>query len=393
MIINIASTNITGYPLNWLKAVSLILCSFLLTMGIINNANAEKFDHDETHFPLDIVHARQTCDACHIQGVFRGTPTQCSGCHSNSGRIQASAPSPSHMRTTDDCEFCHQTGNWENVARVDHFAVTGECQSCHNGIVAIGKNPGHIQSSDVCDNCHRTNSWQDAVFDHEGITANCQLCHNGVIATGKNTNHIQTTNSCEDCHTTITFDPVYRVDHISVIGNCSSCHNGILAEGKPATHMLTNLECDNCHTTISWSNSTWNHQNVENVSCESCHNGVSATGKPANHFVTSKDCEVCHTTVNWTPKTYVHSSTNVPVGGKHDTAVCTACHGSNNEIPTWNTAYGTECAACHAEDYEQDKHEASGGGFESVAENADCSGSCHQQNSSYHRVTDSSWDR
>ncbi len=391
MIINIANTYITDYRKNLRNTLSLILITLLLTTGIINNANAERFDHDETHFSLDIVHARQKCDACHIQGVFRGTPTQCSGCHSNSGRIQASAPSPRHMRTTDDCEFCHQTGNWENVVRVDHFAVTGECQSCHNGIVAIGKHPGHIQSSDVCDNCHRTNSWQDAVFDHEGITGNCQLCHNGVIATGMSTNHIQSTNNCEDCHTTVTFNPVYRVDHSQVIGFCSSCHNGIIAEGKSSTHMQTSKDCVECHTTISWSNSTWIHDVVTD-NCESCHNGVSATGKSANHFVTTEPCEICHTTVNWTPKTYSHSSTNFPDGGRHNTAACIDCHGTNNETPSWNTAYAPQCAACHAGDYEQDKHEASGGGFETVAQNADCSGACHQD-SSHHRVTDSSWDR
>ncbi len=392
MIMNIAKTNITGLRKNWLNLLSFILLSLFLSTGMFNTANAAKFDHDETNFPLDIVHAREKCDSCHIQGVFRGTPTQCSGCHSNSGRIQASAPSAKHMRTTNDCEFCHQTGNWENVARVDHFAVTGECQSCHNGIVAVGKHPGHIESSDVCDNCHRTNSWHDAVFDHEGITGNCQLCHNGVIATPKNTNHILSTDSCEDCHTTITFDPVYKVDHISVIGNCSSCHNGILAQGKHSTHMLTILECENCHTTVSWSNSTWSHADVGGEPCESCHNGVSATGQSTGHFVTTEACDVCHTTVNWTAKPYVHSSSNVPTGGRHDNAACIDCHGSNNEIPSWNTAYAPQCAACHDGDYDQREHENGSGGYETVAENADCSGSCHQD-SSHHRVTDSDWDR
>jgi hypothetical protein len=391
MIIKIANIQNMDHRKILVNFLSTVLVAFLFSTGIVNNAHAQSFDHDETSFPLDIVHAREKCDACHIQGVFKGTPTQCSGCHSNSGRIQASAPSPKHMRTTDDCEFCHQTGNWENVARVDHFAVTGECQSCHNGIVAIGKHPGHIESSDECDNCHRTNSWLDAVFDHGGITGNCQLCHNSVIATGKNTNHILTTDNCEDCHRTVSFSPVYKVDHISVIGNCSSCHNNIQANGKPSTHMLTILECDNCHTTISWLNSTWIHDNVVD-NCESCHNGVTATGQSANHFITTESCEVCHTTINWTAKLYTHSSANFPDGGRHNTAACIDCHGNNNEVPTWNTAYAPDCAACHAGDYVENKHEAAAGGFESVATNKDCSGACHQD-SSHHRVTDSSWDR
>ncbi len=390
MIINRHKIAISSYNKGWLNMLSALLLTLLSVATMISPANAQSFDHDETNFPLDIVHAREKCDACHIQGVFKGTPTQCSGCHSNSGRIQASAPSAKHMRTTNDCEFCHQTGNWENVARVDHFAVTGECQSCHNNVVAVGKHPGHIESSDVCDNCHRTNSWLDAVFDHAGITGNCQLCHNGVIATGKNTNHILSTDNCEDCHRTTGFSPVYTVDHISVIGNCSSCHNGIIAGGKHPTHMLTNQECDNCHTTVAWENSTWVHDVVSD-NCESCHNGVTATGQSPSHFLTSEGCENCHTTVGWVPSTFSHSSANVPVGGRHDSATCTDCHGNNSETPTWNTSYAPNCAACHEGDYRQDKHEAAGGGFETVAQNADCSGACHQD-TSHHRVTDSTWD-
>lgn len=380
MIINLAKTINTQHHKKWLDLVSFILLTLLLFTGMPQIANAQKFDHDETLFPLDIVHAREKCDACHIQGVFKGTPTQCSGCHSNTGRIQASAPSPKHMRTTDDCEFCHQTGNWENVVRVDHFAVTGECQACHNGIVAIGKHPGHIQSSDVCDNCHRTNSWHDAVFDHEGITGNCQICHNGVIATPKNTNHMLTTDNCEDCHTTFTFAPVYKVDHISVIGTCSSCHNNIIAEGKTPTHMPTVLGCESCHTTISWSNSTWIHDSVTD-NCESCHNGVSAVAQSASHFVTSEGCETCHTTIGWAPSTFSHSSADYPAG-RHDSLACDDCHINNIETNVWRfPTYEPECAACHADKYESGEHEGV-----PITNNADCG------NSGCHSVNDSNWD-
>lgn len=380
MILNRVKTSISNYKKMWLNVVSALIAAVLLSTGYITPANAQSFDHDETNFPLDIVHAREKCDACHIQGVFKGTPTQCSGCHSNSGRIQASAPSAKHMRTTNDCEFCHQTGNWENVARVDHFAVTGECQSCHNSIVAIGKHPGHIESSDVCDNCHRTNSWLDAVFDHGGITGNCQLCHNSVIATGKNTNHILSTDNCEDCHHTISFSPAYTVDHISVIGNCSSCHNNIIAGGKHPSHMLTNLECDNCHTTIAWENSTWVHDVVSD-NCESCHNGVTATGQSASHFFTTEGCDNCHTTTGWIPSTFSHSTANYPAG-RHDSLACTDCHFNNNEDDVWPyTAYIPECAACHANRYDQGEHEGV-----PVAVNADCG------NSGCHSVNDPNWD-
>lgn len=213
---------------------------------------SQAFDHDNTLFPLDLKHGQVSCDSCHINQIFKGTPTQCYQCHSKTGRIQASSPSANHISTTNECEFCHQSPVWDQVIRVDHYAVNGPCQLCHNGTIAEGKNPGHIESSEVCDNCHQTNSWLNAVFDHSDINGNCITCHNGLRATGKNPAHILTGDNCDDCHNTLSFSPVISVDHLSVIGSCSSCHNGVIATGKDADHEITTDECNACHTTVNW---------------------------------------------------------------------------------------------------------------------------------------------
>ncbi len=225
---------------------------------------AQTFNHDETDFPLDATHALVSCDICHVKGVFLGTPTQCWRCHSLTGRIRASTASPQHISTTRDCEYCHQTGNWAYVIKVDHFAVLGTCQSCHDGVTALGKDPGHIQSSDVCDDCHRTFSWADAGFDHTGVVGNCISCHDGVTATTKGSTHILTTNTCEDCHSTISWSPVIRVDHTAVIGSCFSCHNGVIAQGKEqkpghdtaAVANSTSNVCNDCHSSLAWTPAT-----------------------------------------------------------------------------------------------------------------------------------------
>jgi hypothetical protein len=226
---------------------------------------AQDFNHDETDFPLDATHALVSCDICHVKGVFQGTPTQCWRCHSLTGRIRASTASPQHISTTRDCEYCHQTGNWAYVIKVDHFAVLGTCQSCHDGVTALGKDPGHIQSSDVCDDCHRTFSWADAGFDHTGVVGNCISCHDDNTAIGKgSTNHMPTTDTCEDCHNTIRFSPVVRVDHTAVIGSCFSCHNGVIAQGKEqkpghdtaAVANSTSNVCNDCHSSLAWTPAT-----------------------------------------------------------------------------------------------------------------------------------------
>jgi len=324
--------------------------AFIILMVLAMGASAQSstpgqpFYHDETNFPLDFVHSRVSCDSCHIQAVFIGTPTRCASCHTHSGLIRATAPSPTHIRTTEDCEFCHQAGGWESVGKVDHFAVVGTCQSCHNGVIATGKNQGHIQSSDNCDDCHRTFTWLGAVFDHSDIMGNCQSCHNGVTADGKNPTHILTTDNCDDCHRTVSWTPVLRVDHVAVLGSCSSCHNGVTATGKDVNHFITTLECDNCHNTLNWITLEFRHQSIS---------------YPGDH------------------------AQQLP---------CTACHAINSQIVTWSSpAYQPDCAGCHEGDYRADKHEEDGGGFYTVSELRDCSGACHEP-AGEHRVSANSWD-
>lgn len=235
-----------------------LLSVLLATSGIHVHAaeSAQDFNHDETTFPLDFTHSLVSCESCHIKGVFQGTPVQCWNCHSSTGRIRASAASPQHISTTRDCELCHRTGKWDDVIKVDHFAVLGTCQSCHNGFTALGKNPGHIQSSNTCDDCHQTFSWAGAGFNHENIVGNCISCHNGVTATGKIPTHMLTTNTCEDCHSTIGWSPVIRVDHNAVIGSCFSCHNGIIAQGKQPGHIASSNDCALCHSSLAWQPAT-----------------------------------------------------------------------------------------------------------------------------------------
>ena len=230
-----------------------------LALGAVHAGAATAFDlgpefnHDETSFPLDFKHAVVTCESCHIKGVFVGTPRRCTDCHSDSGRIKASAPSPQHIRVVGDCDYCHTPTLWSNVVRVDHAAVQGSCANCHNGVTSEGKNPGHIPSSNVCDACHITLNWR---FYHLESTSNCVSCHNGSIAEGKNPGHIASTNSCEDCHKTSGWTPALRVDHGSVIGTCFSCHNGVIAEGKHAQHIPSSNNCELCHSVLGWTPAT-----------------------------------------------------------------------------------------------------------------------------------------
>lgn len=210
------------------------------------------FDHFATGFRLEGAHRFAECESCHSDGMFAGTPTECSGCHSQASRVNATAKSPTHNLTTDRCDACHRPEAWLPLTRVDHLETHGTCVSCHNGQRAPGKPFNHVPADDTCDNCHRTTAWVPAAFDHAGIVAGCATCHNGMTATGKPPTHIPSTNLCEDCHNTFSFSPVSQVNHLQVLGTCSSCHNGVIATGQHPQHIPTTEECDACHNTTAW---------------------------------------------------------------------------------------------------------------------------------------------
>lgn len=331
---------------------SLCICFLGLIPSI---ASAEPFDHAATSFPLLGLHRFVDCEACHRGGVFTGTPRTCEFCHGDLSAISASTMPPNHIRSSNRCAECHTENGWNQVRRVEHFEVRGDCASCHNGVTSEGKPPNHVVTTLSCDSCHGSDAWVPAVFDHMDITA-----------------------------------------------PCSNCHDGTQAQGKPATHVVTTAECDTCHSTVAWTPARFDHDQVTSP-CSSCHNGTNATGKRTSHFVTSDECDQCHTTTAWSPTFYAHQSAAYP--GQHRSPLgCDDCHTSNSQIVPWPfPAYQPDCAACHAQQYRSGEHRKAPGVQYTVSELRDCSGSCHvytdssfttieSMRSNEHKVSDRSFD-
>ena len=187
---------------------SLVFVVLLLAplAGPCQSTLSSPFDHFTTGFRLDGAHRLATCESCHADGMFVGTPTRCAGCHAQPNRVRASTKPAQHALTSESCESCHRTDSWVPIARMDHLEVIGTCASCHNG----------------------------------------------QRGTGKPVTHIPASNTCEDCHSTMIWSPVRRVDHMQVLGTCSSCHNGVIAMGQHPQHIPTTAECDTCHNTMAW---------------------------------------------------------------------------------------------------------------------------------------------
>jgi hypothetical protein len=120
------------------------------------------FDHMTTGWTLEGSHRNVECASCHVGGIFQGTARQCAACHSLAGRVKATPPPLTHIRTTEECDACHRETGWQYIQTVDHNAVIGECRGCHNSQTATGKPPRHIPTSSDCDVCHRTTGWSPA---------------------------------------------------------------------------------------------------------------------------------------------------------------------------------------------------------------------------------------
>src|ERR1700680_4711561 len=118
-----------------------------------------QFDHLTTGFELLGQHRDLSCESCHANAMFKGTPKQCGACHGVGTVIRATSKPANHILSTDQCESCHTPIAWKPAVNFDHTQARGSCSSCHNGTQAQGKGPTHLVTDLECDACHTTLSW------------------------------------------------------------------------------------------------------------------------------------------------------------------------------------------------------------------------------------------
>ncbi|MFZ2989044.1 cytochrome c3 family protein [Ideonella sp.] len=353
-----------------LLALLLLIVALPAAAQGVATATGKTFDHLSTGFALTGAHSGERCEACHLNGQFKGTPRDCASCHT-SGMPRARANitrSASHLPTNASCDSCHNTRDF-NVARFSHSGVSpGSCQTCHNGSTAAGKPANHLATSASCDSCHGSQAWSPAKgFDHAGVLpGSCASCHGpGGKGSQKPASHIPTTavpglgsGACDSCHKSgfRSWLPARVHANASISSQCSSCHNGSFpsATAKPANALHAGVSaCENCHGTSSWSGAKVDHKGfTQATNCASCHNGSTATGKSATHIpVGASNCSACHATTGWKPSQWNHSQTVV-------TAQCASCHTGSfppadgkpaNHLPYTlvSATAGANCDSCH----------------------------------------------
>lgn len=173
------------------------------------------FDHNLSVFRLEGEHAEASCEDCHQNGVYMGTPTDCFSCHQQDDEHEG--------RFGTDCGGCHTPFDWED-ATFDHdrssFPLTG----------------AHINVT--CEACHTTRQFA-------GLSSQCVSCHTdpdfhlGVFST-----------SCVDCHSTTAWSPARF--------NLSHPEPRVDEEGTGVNHGGTT--CRTCHPST-----------VRSYTCLTCH--------------------------------------------------------------------------------------------------------------------------
>ncbi len=260
------------------------------------------FDHSLTAFPLTGQHAAVECTACHIDQVFRGTPTTCVACHAEDDAHDG--------QLGQDCAACHNTSDWRDVT-FDHsltaFPLTGrheaaQCAECHVDRVFAGtpadcvachvEDDAHDgQLGQDCAACHTTSDWRDVTFDHS-LTAfpltgrheavECAECHVDRVFAG-------TPTDCVACHV----DPAFHAGAFGV--TCTDCHTTAAWQparfDRPHTFPFDHGDagvnpCRTCHVV-----------QVQSYTCYECHEPAEIAEEHLKEGIADfEDCSRCHPT-------------------------------------------------------------------------------------------------
>jgi len=311
------------------------------------------------------------CGSCHNTDSFTGAYVDhtnivdnCASCHG----VNASGKSPNHMPTTEDCSVCHTPGTF-TTGTFNHTgpSFVGNCDSCHNNVISVGKLPNHVPTpaNQDCDVCHNTTSFTGATFDHASTdTSNCLACHDGNISIGKSLAHIATQENCSSCHNAnnngfSTFAGTFVHNTNIVGGDCASCHNTGIALPKKVNHIPAQAECSACHSDTNtggfalttFLNPGGEHQKSNN-GCEGCHISRFIDNpfalKAPGHLPTGQDCDVCHTNDTFIPSIFNHSDISDNCASCHDGNVNHVTAGARGETNTAIHRNTTQdCGVCH----------------------------------------------
>jgi hypothetical protein len=320
----------SGFRRRWLPAV-LLACAGLLACAASAAAQFEipsRQFHNQTSVPLEGRHRTVECDSCHLNGVYKGTPSTCFDCHWTRRQDDRY-----RLQLGSQCEQCHRPASWTAV-QFQHAAVSGgvqlvgrhaqvactachvnnvyrgtarDCVGCHQAQFTRAATPNHVAAgfSTACATCHRASdtSWQQGRFDHSAMSGGFQLV--GL--------HAQT--ACGTCHVNNTYHGTPR--------DCVGCHLDAYNRSTSPNHAAAGFgtTCDSCHRAAdtSWTQARFYHSfpitsGPHKTTCSTCH--------PSSASFQTFTCLTCHEHDRPT----MDAKHAGRAGYRYDSAACYSCH-------------------------------------------------------------------
>jgi hypothetical protein len=270
-----------------------------------------KFDHSKTAFKLENKHQDITCKSCHKkkftdplkygkcldchvdfhenQFVVKGSPQDCSSCHSTKGFAGSSFTIERHnegvfelngAHLATPCDACHKkTGKWNfrNIGKV--------CVDCHKNIHENYISPLYYPESN-CKVCHSTTRWNNVEFDHSKTNFGLGGVHEKV--------------SCRGCHFIKDASGTVRQQFSGLTANCNNCHQDNHNRQFESGGIT---DCLRCHNNTGWLIPNFDHSKTSflldgrhaHVPCGKCHKPITDQGVTfVLYKIKDTKCENCH---------------------------------------------------------------------------------------------------
>jgi hypothetical protein len=280
--------------------------------------------YPHTVYPLVGSHTSQRCNACHVNNVYQGLPSECVDCHLDDYNATTD---PNHQQSgfPTTCQVCHTPTSWED-ATFDHpFPLQGEhatldCQDCHAD--------GYTGTPTDCVGCHQTdyNGADNPNHIAAGFSTDCDDCHGYADPNWQSGSYPHTvwpllgnhaSQQCTTCHV----NDVYQ----GLPSDCVDCHLDDYNGTSDPNHATAGFptDCVLCHSPAdpSWSDGDFNHvwfpiNSGPHVvaECSDCHRN------PLNFLEFSCTSGGCH------PQGPTNQDHSEVQGYAWDSALCYACH-------------------------------------------------------------------
>ena len=353
------------------------------------------FNHTQTGFKLEGMHAQITCRACHrgdkpsvfedFRGLVHNGKIDCKGCHAHT-RVHADADHPDGKYKSSQCLECHEgpgkmqirTGRQNEFLQAAHGPlgtfplVKGHanvpCTKCHTGRDRHGQTSfdGLKPNCNAAGQCH-----EDSL--HQGtLGQQCMLCHSSGTwaalkfdhqkpfpddAKGEVTSYpligAHLSNKCEECHPKRQFAQTPAKCSAEGCHAQDDAHKGRLGDKCEECHVPTGDNIFN-HNTMSAFHLDGKHLQVR---CVDCHPSITFKPRPTTCFGCHPEpavhkgqygtaCEQCHTTATFDDVKPLHDVGDFSLTGAHDNLACERCHKDNRPL----AGSGNLCINCHRQD-------------------------------------------